>query len=78
VRAQAMQARDDAVEEALPRVEVDAADDPLGQMAEIGREMEEQIDAGGEQQQAAQRALDRDQANDEPCARRVAGTHRER
>src|SRR5206468_4017137 len=77
VRVQVMQARDDAVEEALPRVDVDAADDPLGEMAEVGVQMEEQVGAGGEQQHPAQRALDRYQANDEPSARRVAGTHRE-
>jgi hypothetical protein len=57
--------------------DVDAADDPLGETAEVGREMEEQIDAGGEQKDAAQRPLDRNHANHEPCARRVAGAHRE-
>ena len=53
VRVQAMQARNDAVQEALPGIDVDAADDPLGETAEVGREMKEQIDAGGEQQHPA-------------------------
>ena len=39
--------------------------------------MEEQVGCGGEEKNTAQRALDRDQAKDEACARKVAGTHRE-
>src|SRR5436190_16819676 len=65
------------MEEVLARVDVDAADDPLGQVAEVGGEMEEQVGAGGKQEQPAQGAFDRDQAKDDACARRVAGPHRE-
>jgi hypothetical protein len=34
--------------------------------------VEEQVGSGGEEKNTAQRALDRDQAKDEACARRVA------
>ena len=44
-----MQARDDSMEEVLARIDIDAADDSLGEPAEVGGEMEEQIGAGGEQ-----------------------------
>src|SRR6059058_52666 len=72
-----MQAGDESMEEVLARVDIDAADDPLGELAEVGGEMEEQVGAGGEQEHAAQGAFDRDQAKDESCARRVAGAHRQ-
>ena len=39
--------------------------------------MKEQVGPGGEQEQATQRAFDRDHAKDESCARRVAGPHRQ-
>src|SRR6266496_5299719 len=77
VCAQAMQARDESMEEVLARIDIDAANDSLGHPAEVGGEMEQQIGAGGEQKHAAQRALDRDQAKDEAGARRIAGSHRE-
>ena len=77
VRVEAMQAGDDSMEEVLARVDIDPADDPLSEMAEVGGEMEEQVSAGGEQEHAAQRAFDRDQAKDESCARRVAGPDRQ-
>jgi hypothetical protein len=38
----------------LARVDIDPADDPLGELAEVGGEMEEQVGAGGEQEQAPQ------------------------
>src|SRR6266536_6618449 len=72
-----MQARDESMEEVLTRIDIDAANDSLGDPAEVGGEMEQQIGAGGEQKHAAQRARDRDQAKDEAGARRIAGTHRE-
>ena len=37
---EAVQAYDDPVEEVLARIDVDAGDDPLGEAAEVGREME--------------------------------------
>src|SRR5439155_9707043 len=77
VRVEAMQAADESMEEVLARVDIDAADDPLGELAEVGGEMEEQVGAGGEQEHAAQGAFDRDHAKDESCARRVAGPHRQ-
>jgi hypothetical protein len=64
-------------QEVLARVDIDAADDPLGELTEIGGEVEEEVGARGEQEHAAQRAFDRDQAKDESCARRVAGPHRQ-
>src|SRR5438552_6353700 len=76
MRVDAVQARDDSTEEVLARVDVDAADDPLGELAEVGGEMEEQVGPGGKQEQTAQGALDRDQTQDEACARRVTGPHR--
>ena len=57
-----MQTRDDSMDEVLARIDIDAARDSLRELAEVGGEMEQQVGAGGEQQQAAQRALDRDQA----------------
>jgi hypothetical protein len=50
VRAEVMQARDDSTKEVLARIDVDAADDPLGELAEVGGEMEEQVGAGGKQE----------------------------
>jgi hypothetical protein len=65
------------MEKALPRIDVDRADDAFCDVAEVGREVEEQIDARGDEQHAAKGALDRDQAKDETCPRRVAGAHLE-
>jgi hypothetical protein len=39
--------------------------------------VEEQVDPGGEQKHPTHGALDRDQAKDDACARRVAGAHRQ-
>src|SRR5262245_15602344 len=64
------------MEEVLARVDVDASNDPLGDMAEVGREVEEKIRASGDEENAAHRALDRNQAKDEACPWRI-GTHRE-
>ena len=75
-RSQVVQARDDAVQEMLAGIDVDAADDPLGDAAEVGVQVKQQVDAGGEQEQAAHAALDRDHAQNDPCARRIAGAHR--
>src|SRR5204862_8157466 len=50
MRVDAVQARDDSTEEVLARVDVDAADDPLGELAEVGGEMEEQVGPGGKQE----------------------------
>ena len=41
------------MKEVLVRVDVDATDDPFGNPAEVRLEMKQQVDAGGEQQQAA-------------------------
>jgi hypothetical protein len=49
-----MQPHDDAMKEVLTRIDVDAPDDPLGEVAEIGREVEQQVDAGSEQKSAPQ------------------------
>src|SRR6059058_2769598 len=75
MRVDAVQARDDSMEEVLARVDVDAADDPLGELAEVGGEMDEQVGPGGDEEQAAQGTFDRDHAKDQSCARRVAGPH---
>jgi len=76
VCAQAVKTRHDPMEEVLTRVDVDAAHDSLCDLAEVGGEVEEQIDAGRQEQYPAEGALDRDEAQDEAGARRVAGTHR--
>jgi hypothetical protein len=65
------------MEEMLVRVDVDAAHDPRGDPSEVRVEMKQEMDSGGEQEHAAQRALDRDKANDQPRASRIAGTHRQ-
>ena len=76
VRVEAVQARDDSVEEVLAGIDVmlrmiRSASWPNG------GEMKQQIDTCGEQKQAAQNALDRDQTDNDTRARRVAGAHRE-
>jgi hypothetical protein len=56
---------DDAMKEVLTRIDVDAPDDPLGEVAEIGREVEQQVDAGSEQKSAPQRSA-RPRSREEP------------
>src|SRR6478735_3036156 len=75
MRTQAMQTRDDRMEEVLARIDVDAAHDPLGQTTEVRGKMEEQIRARDNQEQAAHRSFDCDQAQDKTRARRIASPH---
>jgi hypothetical protein len=44
VCAQAVQARDDSMEEVLARIDIDAANDSLSEPAKVGGEMEQQIE----------------------------------
>jgi hypothetical protein len=66
------------VDEVLAGIDVDAAADPLGELAEVGGEMKQQIETP-----AASRSRPRSERSiairrrDEASARRVAGTHRE-
>jgi hypothetical protein len=71
MRTKAMQTRDDSVEEVPAGIDIDAAQDPLGKLTEIGREMEQQIDPGREEKQTADETLDRNHAQDERCPRWV-------
>jgi hypothetical protein len=66
-----MKIGEDAMEERPPGIELDRSNRPLCQPAEIAGEVEEQIDAGGQQQQAARDSLQGDQPKDTSAARAV-------
>jgi hypothetical protein len=68
-----MEIDDDAVEERSPRIELDRAQDSFAQPAEVTRQMKEQVDPGGEQQQASHPALERNEPEDAPASRRIDG-----
>src|SRR5690348_2972814 len=69
-----MKIGDDAVEKGPPRIELDRAHHALSEAAEVGVQVEEQVDAGAEEQQATCSALDGDQAENASAAGRVCGS----
>jgi hypothetical protein len=60
VRAQAMQTVNQPMQEVLSWIEFDAARGPLRELAEVGRDVEEKINACREQDEPPQAAFRRD------------------
>ena len=67
-RVQAVKLGDNPVQERALRVELDRAHRMIGDPAEVAPEVSNEVGAGGEQQQAAGRSLERDQAQDAAAA----------
>ena len=65
----------DSVEEVAPRIKLDRTHDPFSDPSEVAAEVEEEVDACTDQEEAANDPLGRDQAQDETTARWVASIH---
>ena len=70
---QPVQVLDQVPDERAARVELDRPRDVVGEPAEVGVAVAEEVDPGREQEQAAHGSLRRDQPQDDPAAVRVAG-----
>src|SRR5204863_720510 len=75
VPLQVPELRDDVTDPRPLRIELEPRSDVVGDVAEVRARLHEQVDAGREQQQTAQRALERDQPDEPPARPRLRRAH---